>query len=117
MKPDTLLACAQAFNNLIGTKYIIHLGRAGKLAKFAVTFEKEDCFHLMGLHYLIDRRDNRNRGIVLDDLLTNPRYRHRVASSKHWIDDYIPIRILIPNCLDRLLLDHRAAAYNLTMFP
>ena len=105
MKPDTLIACAQAFNNLIGTKYIIHLGRAGKLAKFTVTFEKEDCFHLMGLHYLIDRRDNRNRGLILDELLTNPKYRHRVASSKHWIHD-LENRVACTTVLEQILDDN-----------
>ena len=102
MKPDTLLACVQAFDKLVGTKYIIHLGRAVKLAKFTVTFEKEDCFHLMGLHYLQDRRDNRNRAVIFDELLTNPKYRHRIASSKHWNDD-LEGRVACTTILEKLL--------------
>ena len=105
MKPDTLLACVQAFDILVGTKYCIHLGRAGKLAKFTVTFEKEDCFHLMGLHYLQDRRDNRNRAVIFGDLLTNPKYRHRIASSKHWIDD-LESRVACTTILEQLLDDN-----------
>ena len=105
MKSDTLLACVQAFDKLIGTEYNIHLGRAGKLVKFTVTFEKKDCFHLMGLHYLQDRRDNRNRAVIFDEILTNPKYRHRIASSMHWNDD-LENRVACTIILEQLLDDN-----------
>lgn len=107
MKPETLLACVQAFDNLIGTKYNIHLGRAGKLATFTITIEKEDCFHLMGLHYLQDRIDNRNRGKIFDDLLTDPKYRHRIASSRHWSEE-LSNRVACVTILEQLLDDNSA---------
>lgn len=106
MKPETLLACVQAFDKLIGTRYSIHLGRSGKHAIFTVTIEKEDFFHLMGLHYLQDRRDNRNRGIIFDDLLTDPRYRHRIASSKHWNNE-LENRVACTTVLEQILDDNR----------
>ena len=55
MNQDTLLECVQSFSRLIGTHYIIHLGRAGKSVSFEILIEKEDAHHLMGLHYLTDR--------------------------------------------------------------
>ena len=105
MTPETLLACVQAFDNLIGSKYQIHLGRAGKIATFTITVEKEDCYHLMGLHYLLDRIDNRNRGRIFDDLLTDPKYRHRIASSKHWTEE-LSYRVACAAILEQLLDDN-----------
>ena len=107
MKPETLLACVQAFNNLIGTKYHVHLGRAGKLATFTITIEKEDAYHLMGLHYLQDRIDNRNRGKIFDALLTDPKYRHRIASSRHWSEE-LSNRVACVTILEQLLDDNGA---------
>ena len=33
MTPQHILACAQQYNESIGTRYNIHIGRAGKLVK------------------------------------------------------------------------------------
>ena len=87
MKPQTLLAYVQAYDKLIGTKYIIHLGRGGKHAIFSVTIEKEDCHHLMGIHYLRDIEDRSNRSKIFDRLMSEPHYRERLASSTQWTDE------------------------------
>lgn len=105
MKSETLLACVQAFDNLIGTKYSICLGRSGKLATFTITIDKDDAYHLMGLHYLQDRIDKRNRGKIFDALLTDPVYRHRIASSSHWSDD-LSNRVACVTILEKLLDDN-----------
>ncbi len=117
MKPETLLACIQAIDNLIGTKYHIHLGRAGKLAAFTITFKKEDVYHLMGLHYLQDRIDNRNRGKIFDSLLTDPIYRHRIASSSHWSED-LSSRVACATMLEKMLDDNSTVfRYNHKRLP
>lgn len=116
MIQETLLACVQAFDNLIRSKYQIHLGRAGKIATFTITVEKEDCYHLMGLHYLLDRIDNRNRGKIFDDLLTDPKYRHRIASSAHWTEE-LSHRVACAAVLERLLDDNSTVfRFNLSVF-
>lgn len=43
------------------------MGRKGKAVTLVVTFDKKDCYHLMGLQYLIDRPElNRDRGKIFD---------------------------------------------------
>lgn len=106
MDSKTLFACAHAFNDLIGTRYIIHLGRAGKIAQLTITFESEDCHHLMGLHYLRDRADRRNRAKILNDLLEDPDYRDHIASSKHWTDT-LESRVVCTTILEQILDDNR----------
>ncbi len=106
MNSQTLLACTHAFNDFIGTRYIIHLGRAGKIAQLTITFESEDCHHLMGLHYLRDRDDRRNRSKIFYDLLSDPDYRDYLASSKHWTDT-LEARVSCTALLEQILDDNR----------
>ncbi|MFR7570353.1 MAG: hypothetical protein ACLUWE_08695 [Lachnospira sp.] len=41
------------------------LGRKGVSVTFRISFDKKDCFHLMGLQYLVDRPElSRDRGRV-----------------------------------------------------
>ena len=47
--------CVTAFLPLLNTEYEIVLGRKGVAVTLHITFDKKDCFHLMGLQYLSDR--------------------------------------------------------------
>ena len=51
---DKLQERAAAFRRLIDYKYIIKLGRKGKIIDFTLDFEPSDFFHLIGLHKLSD---------------------------------------------------------------
>ena len=54
--------CVNAFLPLLNTEYEIVLGRKGVAVTLRIAFNKKDCFHLMGLQYLIDRPElNRDR--------------------------------------------------------
>ena len=62
--------CVNAFIPLLNTEYQIVLGRKGVTVILKITFDKRDCFHLMGLQYLIDRPElNRDRGKVFDEIV------------------------------------------------
>ena len=59
----------------------------------------------MGLHYLEDRRDNRGRNYIFDELLSSEDARKHVASSS-CIDDNVRDRILFTGMLEKLLDDN-----------
>ena len=45
------------------------LGRKGVAVTLRILFDKKDCFHLMGLQYLVDRPElSRERGKVFDEI-------------------------------------------------
>ena len=105
MTSEILLDCAQSFNSIIGTQYIIHLGRAGKHKIFRITIDKEDAHHLMGLHYLLDYPDRRNRAKIFDDILQSKKYREHLASSDYWNKD-LETRITCTSLLSAILDDN-----------
>ncbi len=54
----TVVDCVSSFIPLLSTEYEIVLGRKNVAVKLIITFDKKDCFHLMGLtglHILYDR--------------------------------------------------------------
>ncbi len=62
--------CVSAFFPLLNTEYEIVLGRKGVSVTLKIGFDKRDCFHLMGLQYLIDRPElNRDRKKVFDEIV------------------------------------------------
>ncbi|WP_442950773.1 PBECR4 domain-containing protein [Oribacterium sp. WCC10] len=101
-----LLRCAESFLNLIDTKYIIHIGRSGKLIKIQLTFDKEDAHHLMGLHYLSDRYDPRNRAKIFKDILHSPEYLKKLSSSVHWTP-YLENRVICTSFLSEIIENNR----------
>ncbi|MBR1477535.1 MAG: hypothetical protein IJ608_06200 [Lachnospiraceae bacterium] len=105
MIEDSILECLTSFCKLLDTRYTIHLGRAGKNLSFDIGFDKQDCYHLMGLHYLQDRRDNRGRNYIFDELLSSADARNHIASSS-FIDDNVRDRILFTGMLEKLLDDN-----------
>ena len=65
----TVLDCINAFIPLLSTEYELVLGRKGVSVTLRISFDKKDCFHLMGLQYLVDRPElSRDRGRVFDEI-------------------------------------------------
>ena len=65
----TVLDCINAFIPLLSTEYELVLGRRGVAVTLRILFDKKDCFHLMGLQYLVDRPElSRDRGKVFDEI-------------------------------------------------
>jgi len=61
--------CVDSFSSLLDTEYRMILGRKGVSVSLHITFNKKDCFHLMGLQYLVDRPQlNRDRGKIFDEI-------------------------------------------------
>lgn len=61
--------CINAFLPFLDVEYEIILGRKGVAVTLKISFDKKDCFHLMGLQYLKDRPElNRDRGKVFDEI-------------------------------------------------
>lgn len=64
-----VIDCVNAFIPLLSTEYELVLGRKGVAVKLRILFGKKDCFHLMGLQYLVDRPElSRDRGKVFDEI-------------------------------------------------
>ncbi len=94
--------CVNAFLSLLNTQYEIVLGRKGVAVTLRITFDKKDCFHLMGLQYLIDRPElNRDREKIFDKVLMGDITTKQVESSdfyeriKERIDLFTVIRNVI----------------------
>ena len=65
----TVVDCVSSFIPLLSTDYEIVLGRKNVVVKLIITFDKKDCFHLMGLQYLTDRPElRRDRGKIFDEI-------------------------------------------------
>lgn len=61
--------CIESFSSLLDTKYHLMLGRKGTSVSLEISFDKKDCFHLMGLQYLTDRAElRRDRGKIFDEI-------------------------------------------------
>ena len=48
-----IIDCINAFIPLLSTEYELVLGRKGAAVTLRILFDKKDCFHLMGLQYLV----------------------------------------------------------------
>ena len=105
MSPETILNCARSYAKLIGTQYIIHIGRGGKHSAFIILIEKEDFHHLMGLHYLSDRFERRNRERIFDDILSSEQYRAWLSTSEMWNHD-LEMRVACTSVLPDILDDN-----------
>lgn len=112
MDEQTLYQCLMAFQKLIGTKYHIVLGRAGKSISFDLTFTEYDCHHLMGIYYLADRPDRRSRARIFTEMITSAEYRTHIVSSEFWSKKLIN-RIACTSILEQLIDDnHTIFRYN-----
>lgn len=74
--------CVESFIPLLGTEYELVLGRKGKAVTLSVTFDKKDCFHLMGLQYLTDRPElSKDRGKIFDAIKERRITKEQIESS------------------------------------
>lgn len=95
--------CVSAFLPLLNTEYEIVLGRKGISVTLRITFDKKDCFHLMGLQYLIDRPElNRDRGKVFDEIVAGSITTRQVESSDFYkkIEERVNFLPLLEQLLD-----------------
>ena len=77
-----IYVCVDSFVSLLDTEYRLILGRKGEAVSLNVTFDKKDCFHLMGLQYLTDRPElNRDRGKIFDDIKARILTKEQIESS------------------------------------
>jgi len=78
--------CITAFLPLLNTEYEIVLGRKGVAVSLRILFDKKDCFHLMGLQYLLDRPElNRNRSRVFDEIVAGSITTEQIESSDFYM--------------------------------
>lgn len=74
--------CVDSFASLLDTEYQLILGRKGEAVSLKVTFDKKDCFHLMGLQYLTDRPElSRDRGKIFDEIKARVLTKEQIESS------------------------------------
>lgn len=95
--------CVDAFFPLLHTEYEFVLGRKGVAATLDITFDKKDCYHLMGLQYLLDRPElNRDRGKVFDAVRERTITTEQVETSDFYkqIEDRVHFLPLLEQLLD-----------------
>lgn len=74
--------CVNSFASLLDTEYQLILGRKGEAVSLKITFDKKDCFHLMGLQYLTDRPElSRDRGKIFDEIKARVLTKDQIESS------------------------------------
>jgi hypothetical protein len=115
-----VLDCVTAFLPLLDTEYEIILGRKGVAVTLRITFDKKDCFHLMGLQYLLDRPElNRDRGKIFDEILTGKITTEQIESSDFYkkIAERVHFLPFLPQMLDSnntvFKYNQKANAYSL----
>lgn len=99
----TVVDCVEAFSTLLSTEYEIILGRKGKAVKLIITFDKKDCFHLMGLQYLADRPElKRDRGKIFDEIRNGNIKQEQIESSDFYdkIVDRVHFLPLLESIID-----------------
>ncbi|SCJ41366.1 Uncharacterised protein [uncultured Eubacterium sp.] len=99
----TVVDCVSSFIPLLSTEYEIVLGRKNVAIKLIITFDKKDCFHLMGLQYLTDRPElRRDRGKIFDEIQNGIIKRENIESSDfyHKIQDRVHFLPLLEKMLD-----------------
>ena len=99
----TVVDCVSSFIPLLSTEYEIVLGRKNVAVKLIITFDKKDCFHLMGLQYLTDRPElRRDRRKIFDEIQNGIIKRENIESSDfyHKIQDRVHFLPLLEKMLD-----------------
>ena len=99
----TVVDCVSSFIPLLSTEYEIVLGRKNVAVKLIITFDKKDCFHLMGLQHLTDRPElRRDRGKIFDEIQNGIIKRENIESSDfyHKIQDRVHFLPLLEKMLD-----------------
>jgi hypothetical protein len=74
--------CVNAFSRLLNVEYNIVIGRKGKTTNLQIAFNKDNCFHLMGLQHLKDIANlNRNKDIIFDEIQNHKITQERIERS------------------------------------
>ena len=102
---NRILSSVLAFSRLLKIRYDFVIGRAGRKRGFSLAFEAGDCVHLLGFHYLKDRRDSSSRTHIFNELLSVPERRAYFASSSFW-DQTLTERLRCVEYLEPLLDSH-----------
>lgn len=95
--------CVSAFLPLLNTEYEIVLGRKEVGVTLRIIFDKKDCFHLMGLQYLVDRPElNQDRGKVFDEIMVGSISTEQVESSDFYkrVEERVHFLPLLEQLLD-----------------
>ena len=113
----TVVDCVTSFVSLLSTEYEIILGRKGIAVKLVITFDKKDCFHLMGLQYLTDRPElRRDRGKIFDEIENGIIKKEQIESSDfyhkiqdrvhfyHYLRKFLTAMIRFLNITEKLML-------------
>ena len=99
-----VLDCINAFIPLLSTEYELVLGRKGVSVTLKISFDKKDCFHLMGLQYLVDRPElSRDRGRVFDEIADGTITIEKIESSDFYkkIEQRVHFLPLLEQMIDR----------------
>lgn len=79
---NNIYNCVNSFTALLNTEYHLILGRKEVSVSLKISFDKKDCFHLMGLQYLTDRPElKRDRGKIFDDIKARKITKEHIESS------------------------------------
>lgn len=82
---DKLKRCAKMYESLFEIKYRIILGRKSKETEIMLSFQKDDFFHLIGLHKLKDvRYPFKNSADNFDAILLDDITYELISKSKHF---------------------------------
>lgn len=95
--------CVDSFASLLDTEYQLILGRKGEAVSLNITFDKKDCFHLMGLQYLTDRPElSRDRGKIFDEIKTRVLTKEQIESSDLYkqIEDRVDLLPFLEDLFD-----------------
>lgn len=81
---NNIHTCVERFASLLSTEYEITLGRRNTAITLLLSFEKEDCFHLMGLQHLRDLPNLKmSRTKAFDDIAA-----HRIKAAAIEASDF-----------------------------
>ena len=95
--------CVNTFRSLLAVEYELILGRKGTAVHLRLRFHKKDCYHLMGLQYLIDRPElKKDRGRIFDEIADGKIRVEQIESSDFYekIKDRIHFLPLLESLLD-----------------
>ena len=95
--------CVNTFRSLLAVEYELILGRKGTAVHLRFRFHKKDCYHLMGLQYLIDRPElKKDRGRIFDEIADGKIRVEQIESSDFYekIKDRIHFLPLLESLLD-----------------
>ena len=100
---NSIYDCVDSFKRLLHIAYIFILGRKGTHLELRVQFRKQECFHLMGLHYLKDKAElNGSSSLVFDKILKRQISAENIENSVYYTDN-IAKRIHYLSHLEELL--------------